>query len=1258
MSKRSDDVIQDPVRLEALRSTELLDSTPDPRFDRLTQLAANLLHAPVALVSLVDHDRQFFKSSTGLPEPWATLRETPLSHSFCKHVVTRGRPLVIPDARQDPLVSGNAAVVDLGVVAYLGMPLVTVDGAALGSFCVIDGEPRDWKPHEVETLHELAEGVLSQILLLTEKRRLQLAQARLRVQCEIMTILSEQTEMPLEIGRLLGIIGSGLGYDVAEYWSADHATGSLSLHASSWSANESGAAFVEASRGLVFGPGVGLPGQVQAQMRPVTLQDASLDRTLVRWELAKRYSLRSAIGFPVQDFHRLLGVVTLYSRDANRVEAELPQVLSSLGKQIGQNLGRRWVAKRLREQDSLLDDLLDQIPLALFLKDQAGRFLRVNRAFGDLVGVPPERLVGKTDFDLFPTDTAEAHRAADREVLESRQSIENERSNPYADGIHDIIVRKSPFYGGDGTLVGLLGVITDITKWKQAEKVANEVSTRLEQVANNLRGAIVYQAIESPQERIRFIWMSQGIEALIGIPTREVVNDLEKLLQYADPEDALEHRRRRHAAIESGTPFEILVRFHLPGGETRWIQDHCSPLPQKDGSTLWHGVAVDVTARELAKQKLAEQELMLRQLGDNLPNGAIFRCVQKPDQSFRFTYLSAGFEKVVGISAADMLRNPLGLEDRMPPDDAARIAAAREAAFRNLEPFDHEYRIVFQDGMTRWFQMRVVPHREPDGLTTWDGVIIDISATKAGEEALRLAKEQAEAASRAKSEFLANMSHEVRTPLSAVLGYADMLLDPRLPHAAGAVAVQAIRRNGTHLLGILDNILDLAKVEAGQLELEPILLSPWQAILEVESLLSVRAAERRITLRIKPVASLPEFAILDPTRVRQILINLLNNAIKFSKAGGEVELRVGALPAVEGEPAALKFQVHDQGIGMTPEQLERIFLPFQQADTSTTRRFGGTGLGLSITTRLVKAMGGSIEARSELGRGSHFTVRLPLQLPADESSPRWFSPHELATVHVEPLQASAFHPHQQFRGRVLVADDSEDNRRVLLHILSRFGIDADAAPDGREALDKALHEPYDVILMDMQMPEMDGYAATQSLRRSGYPKPIVALTAHALSQDREKCLQIGCTDYLSKPVNVRLLGEILAKYLDTVVEPAPEGTAPIGAALTAEMPTAPILPDYAADPTLLPLIRDYVAELPSRIAELRQALEAGMLDRVSSLAHQLRGVGGSYGYPALTESGGLIEDAIREGQPIELIAELVAELEDLLPRILVGIRQV
>lgn len=311
------------------------------------------------MVSLVDHDRQFFKSRVGLSEPWATLRETPLSHSFCKLVVSRGQPLVIADARQDSLVSGNGAVADLGVVSYLGMPLTNSDGATLGAFCVIDGVPRDWNSQEIETLHELTAAVLSQISLLTENRRVQRAQARLWVRNEIMGILSRQTTGPLEIGPLLGIIGTGLGYDVVEYWSADHETGKLRLHESSWSANESGAAFVEASCGLVLSQGLGLPGQVQEQLRPVALQDASVDPVCVRFELVKRCSLHSAIGFPVQDFARLLGVVTLLSRDPNRIEGELPQMLSSLGKQIGQNLGRRWAARRLREQNSLLHNLLD-----------------------------------------------------------------------------------------------------------------------------------------------------------------------------------------------------------------------------------------------------------------------------------------------------------------------------------------------------------------------------------------------------------------------------------------------------------------------------------------------------------------------------------------------------------------------------------------------------------------------------------------------------------------------------------------------------------------------------------------------------------------------------------------------------------------------------------------------------------------------------------------------------------------------------------
>lgn len=254
------------------------------------------------------------------------------------------------------------------------------------------------------------------------------------------------------------------------------------------------------------------------------------------------------------------------------------------------------------------------------MEDLDSRYVRVNRVFADLVGLTPEEVVGKTDFDFFPADVAKSHQAYDREVLNSGQAIEKEQTTPCIDGPHDEIVRKLPFHHDDGTLVGLLGVTTDITSRKRAEKVAREVSIRLEQVANNLRGAVVYQAIESAQDPLRIVWISPGVESLIGVPSDEVTTDIRKLIRFANPEDAVEHRRKRGASIRSGTPFEVLIRFHLPGGETRWIQDHCSPLPQEDGSTLWHGVAVDMTSQELAKQKLAEQELMLRQLGENLPS--------------------------------------------------------------------------------------------------------------------------------------------------------------------------------------------------------------------------------------------------------------------------------------------------------------------------------------------------------------------------------------------------------------------------------------------------------------------------------------------------------------------------------------------------------------------------------------------------------------------------------------------------------------
>ncbi len=409
------------------------------------------------------------------------------------------------------------------------------------------------------------------------------------------------------------------------------------------------------------------------------------------------------------------------------------------------------------------------------------------------------------------------------------------------------------------------------------------------------------------------------------------------------------------------------------------------------------------------------------------------------------------------------------------------------------------------------------------------------------EAELQAAKVAAELANLSKTQFLANMSHEVRTPVSAVLGYAEMLLEPHLPPHESAQAIQAIRSNGGHLLRILDDILDLSKVEAGKLILEPIPYSPWQLIREVVAALRVRADERRIRLEPHATSSIPGLVLLDPTRVRQVLVNLVSNAVKFSEPGGRIEVRIGITPQTDESPSQLLIEVEDQGIGMSPEQQEVIFQAFQQADNSTTRRFGGTGLGLSITRRLVDLMGGTIRVRSTLGQGSCFSVWLPFQPTTHQAGEpiAWASPTDLMAAAPTARRTRGALPVRQLRGRVLLAEDSLDNQRVLLYYLSRIGLVAEVALNGLEAVEKARRGGFDLILMDMQMPELDGYGATQWLRRAGYSGPIVALTAHSLSEDREKCLNAGCDEYLTKPVSMGVLAETLARFLaDSPSEPA------------------------------------------------------------------------------------------------------------------------
>jgi signal transduction histidine kinase/ActR/RegA family two-component response regulator len=395
--------------------------------------------------------------------------------------------------------------------------------------------------------------------------------------------------------------------------------------------------------------------------------------------------------------------------------------------------------------------------------------------------------------------------------------------------------------------------------------------------------------------------------------------------------------------------------------------------------------------------------------------------------------------------------------------------------------------------------------------------------------ALEIEKGRAEAATVAKTNFLTNMSHEIRTPLTAILGFTEQLLETY--DATAPEALITIKRNGDHLLAIINDILDVSKIEEGRVEVERVRFSPIELVESVVLLMAVRSDAKRLELSSRYESEIPASIEQDPRALKQILVNLVGNAIKFT-ARGHVEVAVRLLPASEPR---IQFAVVDTGIGIAEEDRSRLFRPFEQVDNTTARSYGGTGLGLAISKRLVELIGGSIDVESELGRGSTFTVEVPtgslegIEMVRDSAGRQILQ----SSANVLEIVPSSRLP---LACRILLVEDSPDAQRLIHHTLSIAGAEVELAENGQIALERAksaIHEdnPFDLILMDMQMPVMDGYEATRQLRADGCTVPIIALTAHAMSEDRNRCLEAGCDDFLTKPIDRGRLAATLSTYL-------------------------------------------------------------------------------------------------------------------------------
>jgi len=644
---------------------------------------------------------------------------------------------------------------------------------------------------------------------------------------------------------------------------------------------------------------------------------------------------------------------------------------------------RAEMAEELFRQQQLLHGIVENSPAVIYAKDLQGRYLFINTRYSELFHIGPEEIVGRTDAEIFPREFAERFQENDRQVLQQGQAIEFEETVPQSDGVHTYISVKFPIRDQQGRCVAVCGISTDITDRKRAESALRDS----EALYHSLVECVPLCILRKDREG-RFTFANQKFCQMLGRPAEEILGKTD--YDFFPPELADKYRRDDQRVLSTGQVFEDIEEHQTPSGEKLFVQVLKSPVRDASGQIV-------------------------------------------------------------------------------------------------------EVQCMF----------------------------MDVTERRRAEEALRRAREAAEAANRAKSDFLANMSHEIRTPLNAIIGLTELLLDTPV-NSLQREYLQMILESGELLLALINDVLDFSKIEAGKLELEKLPFELREHVGDTLKLLAARASQKGLELALDVAADVPEVVIGDAGRLRQVLLNLLGNAIKFTHEG-EVVVQVGCLERGPSE-CTLQFCVRDTGIGIPRDKQERIFQAFEQADTSTSRRYGGTGLGLAIASRLVALMGGSIWVESEPGRGSKFFFTARLGVGQTEYRPE--KQHLLAQLHAL---------------RVLIVDDNATNRTILEAMLRSWQMRPCCAGGSVEAL-RSLAEarqagqPFDLVLTDVAMPDGDGFELVEAIRRQEPSPPVILmLTSAERGEDLTRCQQLGVARYLIKPVkHSELLEAILSVCTETL----------------------------------------------------------------------------------------------------------------------------
>jgi PAS domain S-box-containing protein len=732
-----------------------------------------------------------------------------------------------------------------------------------------------------------------------------------------------------------------------------------------------------------------------------------------------------------------------------------------------------------------------------------------------------------------------------------------------------------------------------------------------------------------------------GAERMLGYTAAEVMNKITPA-DISDPQEVI--ARAKALSVELGTPitpgFEALVFKASRGIEDIYELTYI----RKDGSRFGAVVSVtalrdaqgaiigylligtDNTARQQveAEKKKLDQRLRDQQFYTRSLIESNIDAIMTTDPSGIITDVNKQMEALTGCTRDELIGAPFKSFFTEPE----RAEAAIKLVLSEKKVTDYELTACARDGKRTVVSYNATTFYDRD--RNLQGVFAaarDVTERKRVEAELKQAKAVAESASQTKSDFLASMSHEIRTPMNAIMGIADLLAKTPLSREQDKY-VQIFRRNGDNLLNLINDILDLSKVEASQLELERTGFSLNDLLEKVTEMVSVRAHEKGLALVSDIAPNVPTNLVGDPTRLRQVLLNLIGNAIKFTESG-EVSLRVTA-DENSSVPTALRFTITDTGVGIPDAKVNGVFERFTQADSSTTRRFGGSGLGLTISKRLVELMGGRIWVESVVGKGSVFSFALPFEV--------WAGTPVRVTVSGEtepepPLPAL----------HILLAEDSPDNCTITVAYLADTPYRVEIAETGAIACEMFAAGHYDLVLMDRQMPVMDGLTATRAMRtweqaHDRPPTPIIALTASALKGDREQCLAAGCTAFLTKPIKQEVLLQAIREHSAVAL---PSRKAETGGQDTLFV---------ALDPRIARRIPMFLDHSRQNVILMRDALDRGDFEIVGRLGHSMRGSGTGFGFPTITDFGVALEQSARSGDT-DASRRWVSELSTYLDRI-------